>query len=121
MRNFLGSLGLRTLEAERAILDTGNRRLYLPGPGEIKIVMPPGSLEVPLEKAPSGHLVMVIDEYERLVSQKGGVEDVSLTLHSSRPDVIQPSDSSHSATSSVTPDPQCPAPAASSSGRNFQH
>ena len=36
-----GLLGLRTLEAQRAILDTGNRWLYLPGPGEIKIVMPP--------------------------------------------------------------------------------
>ena len=64
---------------------------------------------------------MVIVEYERLLTQKGRVENVSLTLHFSRPDVSQPSDSSQSATSSVTPDPQCPAPAASSSGRNFQH
>ena len=132
-----GLLGLRTLEAERAILDTGNRRLYLPGPGAVQIVLPPGSIEVPLEKAPSGHLVMVIDEYEKVLSQKGGVEDVSLTLHSTSPEVnartvepdrmyapadeVRQSDHSQGATPRVAPERALHfAPAATSSGRNFQ-
>ena len=115
-----GLLGLRTLESERAILDTGNRRLYLPGPGEVQIVLPPGSLEVPLEKAPSGHLVMVIDEYERLVSQKGGVEDVSLTLHATPPNLEQFNQSQESdVLVDASDDPPSSAPAACSSGRNF--
>ena len=79
-----GLLGLRTLEHERAILDTGNRRLYFPGPGEVKIILPPGSLDVPLEKAPSGHLVMVIDDFEKVKATTGGLDDVSLSLHSSQ-------------------------------------
>ena len=68
-----GLLGLRSLEQQRAILDTGGRTLIFPGPGDVEISLPPGSVRVPLEKAPSGHLVMVIDEYHKLISQKGGV------------------------------------------------
>ena len=68
-----GLLGLRSLEQQRAILDTGSRTLIFPGPGDVEISLPPGSVRVPLEKAPSGHLVMVIDEYHKLISQTGGV------------------------------------------------
>ena len=72
-QNLPGLLGLRSLEQQRAILDTGSRTLIFPGPGDVEISLPPGSVRVPLEKAPSGHLVMVIDEYNKLISQKGGV------------------------------------------------
>ena len=75
-----GLLGLRSLETDRAILDTGNRKLYYPGPGEVQIILPPGSVCIPLEKAPSGHLVMPIDEYERASKTKGGVPETSLQL-----------------------------------------
>ena len=75
-----GLLGLRSLETDRAILDTGKRMLYYPGPGEVEIVLPPGSIAIPLEKAPSGHLVMPIDEYERCSSVKGGTPETSLNL-----------------------------------------
>ena len=47
--------------------------LIFPGPGDVEISLPPGSLRVPLEKAPSGHLVMVIDEYQKLIAHTGGV------------------------------------------------
>ena len=63
-----GLLGLRTLEHERAILDTGNHELIFPGPGRVKIELPPGSTRIPLHKAPSGHLVMVVDDYEKVVT-----------------------------------------------------
>ena len=76
-----GLLGLRTLEAERAIMDTGNRKLYFPGPGEIQIILPPGSVEIPLHKAPSGHLVMIVDDYEKLTNKAGGLAEHSLSLH----------------------------------------
>ena len=75
-----GLLGLRSLETDRAILDTGNKILHYPGPGEIEIKLPPGSISIPLEKAPSGHLVMPIDEYERAVDAKGGTPETSLQL-----------------------------------------
>ena len=54
--------------------------LYYPGPGEVEIVLTPGSIAIPLEKAPSGHLVMPIDEYERCSSVKGGTPETSLNL-----------------------------------------
>ena len=34
----------------------------------------------PLQKSPSGHLVMVIDDYEKVI-KKGGVQEVPLQLH----------------------------------------
>ena len=51
-----GVLGLRSVETDRAILDTGSRMLHFPGPGDVKLILPPGSVSIPLEKAPSGHL-----------------------------------------------------------------
>ena len=70
-----GLLGLRTLETLRAIMDTGNRILYIPGPGDVQIILPPGSQAIPLEKAPSGHLVMPIDNFERLRASPPGLPE----------------------------------------------
>ena len=78
-----GLLGLETLEAQGAILDMGRKMLIFPGSGEVKMELPPGSLEIPLQKSPSGHLVMVIDDFENLVTKKGGVPNVPLQLHTS--------------------------------------
>lgn len=76
-----GLLGLRTLEAQRAILDVHKRQLIFPGPGEVEYQLPPGSIVIPLEKAPSGHLCMVIDDYDSLKSQHGGlIGDSGLSL-----------------------------------------
>ena len=78
-----GLLGLRTLEAQRAILDTAERKLYFPGPGKVQIIMPPGSIVIPLEKAPSGHLCLPIDAFEKIAHKQGGVKDAeaSMSLH----------------------------------------
>ena len=78
-----GLLGLETLEAQGAILDMGRQVLIFPGSGDVKIELPPGSHEIPLQKSPSGHLVMVIDDYEKVI-KKGGVSDVPLQLHTNK-------------------------------------
>ena len=39
--------------------------LHLLGEGEAKLELPPGSTPIPLHKAPSGHLVMIIDDYDQ--------------------------------------------------------
>ena len=76
-----GLLGLESLERQRAILDCGRQKLYLPGPGDIEVVLPPGSTVVPLQKAPSGHLVMVIDDWELPDHRPGGTAPRSIQLH----------------------------------------
>ena len=48
----------------------------------MEIKLPPGSVSIPLHKAPSGHLVMIIDEYEKIAAKRGGVPEASLQLHS---------------------------------------
>ena len=76
-----GLLGLRSLENHRAILDTGGHKLLFPGPGDVKVILPPGSLVIPLHKAPSGHLCMAIDDSEHVANKTGGLPAASLTLH----------------------------------------
>ena len=76
-----GLLGLETLENRRAILDMGKRQLIFPGAGEITYQLPPGSTVIPLEKAPSGHLCMVVDTYNKLSPpSSGGVKRPVPTL-----------------------------------------
>jgi hypothetical protein len=75
-----GLLGLKSLESQRAILDMGAKRLILPGPADISIELPPGSISIPLDKAPSGHLVMVVDSYAELTAVRGAVAPRSVHL-----------------------------------------
>ena len=58
-------LGQQSLEAHRAILDCANKVLYLCAPGEIEIRVPEGSEKLPLEQAPSGHLILPISSYRQ--------------------------------------------------------
>ena len=112
-----GLLGLRSLEANRAILDTAQRQLIFPGPGDVKIELPPGSTVIPLEKAPSGHLVMVIDDYEHLAQKAGGLAEASLSLHTSAPETTAPAESVSAAPTvptSATPAESTSAPHAGS-------
>ena len=78
-----GLLGLQSLQKHRAILDTHRQVLILPGQGDIEWKMPPGTVEIPLERAPSGHLVMVLDEYRRVVERRGGLPNPVRQFHSS--------------------------------------
>jgi len=94
-----GLLGLRSLEHERAILDCGKRMLHLVGPGEATLSLPPGSVSIPLQKAPSGHLVMVVDDFETVIPGRGGLPEASLQLHASS---AQPASSSSGPAPAVT-------------------
>jgi hypothetical protein len=64
--------------------------LHYPGPGPINVQLPPGSISIPLEKAPSGHLVMVVDEYERVAARSGGTPETSLQLTTMQVTQLQP-------------------------------
>ena len=85
-----GILGLRSMEAQRGLLDMENRQLILPGPGKIEYTLPPGSMVIQLEKAPSGHLVMPIDDFERVQRHQGGIPPRAIQL------LAEPSSSSSS-------------------------
>ena len=78
-----GLLGLKSLEGLRAVMDMGNHQLILPGSGDAQIVWPAGTIKIPLQKAPSGHLVMVVDEFERaLKTRDSAVPPRTVALHS---------------------------------------
>lgn len=78
-----GLLGLRSLESMRAVLDMGHQELILPGRGDTEIVWPSGTVRLPLHRAPSGHLVLVIDDFERALQRDpAGLPDRALQLHS---------------------------------------
>ena len=57
-----------------------SHELIFPGPGEVKYELPPGSVRIPLHKAHSGHLVMVIDDFEQVKQRRGGLPHASLQL-----------------------------------------
>jgi hypothetical protein len=56
-------LGMRTLEGRKAIQDVGSKKLIFPGPGGAHMQLSPGSLVFPLEKSPSGHLILPITSF----------------------------------------------------------
>ena len=58
----------------------------------MEIKLPSGSVTVPLEKLPSGHLAMVIDDYERLQAQQSGVPATPMHLHANLPGHMTDSD-----------------------------
>ena len=74
-----GLFGMDILEAKRAILDVGNRRLILlePDQGEVEMTIPAGATVTPLSKAPSGHLCMLLDSFANLRT-RGQLRRVSL-------------------------------------------
>ena len=51
-------LGLRSLQDNRAILDMAKKQLHFAAPGEVTLVLPPGSETFQLESAVSGHLLL---------------------------------------------------------------
>ena len=82
-----GLLGLRTIEANNGVIETINGSAFLtfPGPGGYKIVWEPGALHMPLVKAPSGHLCLELDHYDKVSTATGGVPDKStIILYSGR-------------------------------------
>jgi hypothetical protein len=57
--------GLNSLEKLKALVDVGSRRLIVPGPGGFKITLSPGSKSYPLEKSPTGHLLLPCCEWAK--------------------------------------------------------
>ena len=75
-----GLLGLRSLEDNNAILDIGNRTLHLLPKGKAQMKLPPGAFSIPLQQAPSGHLVMTIDSNGQVQQARGGLSQRTLNL-----------------------------------------
>ena len=114
-----GLLGLQSLESMNAILDTGNHELILPGPGEVEYRWPAGTVSIPLRKAPSGHLVMVIDDFENATRSKVLPErtvELLVSEPASSPALGEPTDT---ADTSAGPTSGSPAPP-SVEGRIFR-
>ena len=61
-------VGLDNLQKGKCILDIGNKRLIYPGDGEVQIILPPGSVTIPLHVTESGHLCQVLNDYGSLAT-----------------------------------------------------
>ena len=57
--------GLNRMTQQQAIVDTGNDKLILPGPGGIRYTLSPGSRVYPLQRALSGHLLLPCAEWQK--------------------------------------------------------
>ena len=117
-----GLLGLRSLESLGAVLDMGNHELILPGAGEVQYEWPPGTTRIPLQKAPSGHLVMIIDDYERVIKDPSGLPERTVELLASSPGSAASQSSSAGATvvTQQRPDTGAAAAPAHPAGRQFE-
>jgi hypothetical protein len=63
-------LGLRTLEGQRTLIDSYHHKLMMIGAGGYEIKLSPGSVVLPLEKSPSGHLLLPITEWGKLSNEQ---------------------------------------------------
>ena len=74
-------MGLQTLIDKRAVIDFGTRQMHFVGPGGVKIDLGSGSSTFQLEHAPSGHLVLPCDHFERYDEKKRKLDDESVALN----------------------------------------
>ena len=74
-------LGLRSMQANNAVLETGadRKRLTFPGPGGFDITWAPGATHFDLESAPSGHMLIRVDDYDKL-SPTTGLQQRQISL-----------------------------------------
>ena len=63
--------GLESLTKLKAIIDTSNRRLIVPGPSGYSMHLSPGSTSLKLERAASGHLLLPCTEWSKLPAASG--------------------------------------------------
>ena len=75
-------LGLRSMQASSGVVETGvkQKRLTYPGPGGYEITWAPGAVHFDLESAPSGHLLIPVDNYDKLAPAAGGLQQRQLSL-----------------------------------------
>eukprot|EP00974_Lingulodinium_polyedra_P008647 826315-Lingulodinium_polyedra.AAC.1 len=55
--------------AQRAVIDTVNKRLHLCGPGDVELNLPPGLQVFELEQSPSGHLLLQVSVFHTIREQ----------------------------------------------------
>ena len=55
--------GFGPMEEKKAIVDTGGRKVLIPGPGGYRIFMSPGSRILDCEKTASGHMMIPCSEF----------------------------------------------------------
>jgi hypothetical protein len=75
-------LGLRSMRAKESVMEMapGKECLTFPGPGGYTIDWSPGTIQIPLEVAPSGHYVIPCDSYDLLPKEKGGLVEEKTVL-----------------------------------------
>ena len=89
-KNLPALLGLQSMSRQNAVLEMapGSEYLTLPGAGGYTVHWSPGTIRYKLEKAPSGHLILPCDEFKKVSSHDGGVEEPVMTFFGShRPKV----------------------------------
>ena len=75
-------LGLKSLRGKNAVMEMepGKECLTFPGPGGYTIEWSPGTVQIPLEVAPSGHYVIPCDAYGKLPQKSGGLVEEKTVL-----------------------------------------
>ena len=75
--------GLDNMERHRAVLemDPDKRQLTFPGPGGYKVEWYPGTVHIPPQATPSGHLAFPLDHYEEYKQQQSGLQEKTTVLH----------------------------------------
>ena len=104
-------LGLRSMSSHSGVLEMaeGKEMLTFPGPGGYKIEWSPGTTHFKLEKAPSGHLVMPCDTFDRVQPTRGGVQDGQMMLYTAEPANTAPNTEPTTVESPPEPEPVAPA------------
>ena len=79
-------LGLKSMSLKKGVLEMtdGEEYLTFPGPGGYKIEWSPGTRRMKLERAPSGHLVLPCDSFERVSPNTGGLPEKVTTFFSDK-------------------------------------
>ena len=90
--------GLTSLTNNRAIVDLVSNKLYLVGPGDVQITLPPGTTTIAMEREPrSGHLIVPCDMYEE-ASQAVGSSSSSSTVRALHTTTVEETTTSTPAT-----------------------
>eukprot|EP00974_Lingulodinium_polyedra_P037828 3627536-Lingulodinium_polyedra.AAC.1 len=55
--------------AKWAVICTVKKRLYLRGPGDVELTLPPGSQVFELEQSPSNHLLLPVSDFHTIREQ----------------------------------------------------
>ena len=83
---------MTSLKKCRAIIDTNDNKVYFLGPGEYNLmeILPPGTVAIQGEIAPSGHLVLPCCDFEHVQDQRTPVQDINLLSQQSQKKVTRP-------------------------------